>query len=385
MRVLHVNTDLDPASGGNVERTIQMARWLVKNGIDCAVLATDRGLTPERLAALAGFEVVALPCLSGRFFLPLASFGVVRRLVARADVIHLIGHWSALNVLVFWYARRLRKPYVVCPAGALRIYGRSRVLKRLFNAVVGRRIVRAAAGHIAITRDELPEFARMGIAAERVTVIPNGVDPELGREIDDREFRARHSLGLHPYLLFMGRLNYFKGPDILLEAFLRLKDRFGDYHLVFAGPDEEMREALRASARAGGVADRVHLVGYVEGRMKSEAYHGCRLLVVPSRHEAMSIVVLEAGIAGKPAVITDRCGFDEIEAIGGGAVVAADAGSMAAGIARLLALPEDGFQEMSRRMRDYTSSRYSWPAIAPRVIRLYRDIALGAGGPSCAF
>ncbi len=74
MRLLNVNMSLDPVSGGGTaERTLQVSRALVRAGAECTVLTTDIGIDRARRQALSGVEVVALPCLVKRFYLPAVS------------------------------------------------------------------------------------------------------------------------------------------------------------------------------------------------------------------------------------------------------------------------------------------------------------------------
>jgi hypothetical protein len=137
--------------GGSVERTYQMSRSLAKAGEECTILTTDIGLTPERIKELEGVTVVALPCLSQRFYLPKFKYKEIVDLVRNADIIHLMTHWTFLNALVYFIAQRHKKPYVVCPAGVLLIYGRSKVIKVLYNWLIGKSLIRNATRHIAIT------------------------------------------------------------------------------------------------------------------------------------------------------------------------------------------------------------------------------------------
>src|SRR5690606_25199577 len=164
-----------------------------------------------------------------------------------ADVVLLINHWTAINVLTWRAIVQARKPYLVCPAGALPMDGgRSRPLKRLYNAAWGRSIVANADGHIAVTADETRQFAAYGVDPSRVVVIPNGM-PEIA-PADGATFRAAHNLGAAPVLLFLGRLAPIKGPDLLLSAFARLSSQRPDWRLVYGGPDDGMLARLKAQA-----------------------------------------------------------------------------------------------------------------------------------------
>jgi glycosyltransferase involved in cell wall biosynthesis len=377
LRVLNVNATLDPVSGGGTaERTFQLSRSMAKAGAECAVLTLEAGLSPERVGTLGGAQVVALPVLWGRHHVPRVSRAAVeeaRAAVEGSDVVHLMNHWTLLNAVVYLLARRAEKPYVVCPAGALPIYGRSKYLKRAYNRLVGYGIIRNAAGHVAITADEIPQFEAYGVKAGRVSVIPNGIDPSDYRAKDDADFRRRHDLGDGPFILFVGRLNRIKGPDLLVEAFALAKDELPGHLLVLAGPDEGMLPELQKTAAGSGVGDRVRFVGYLGGEEKSRAYHAADLLVVPSRQEAMSIVALEAGICGTPVLLTDRCGFDEVESADGGQVVPASVEGLRAGLVELLRDPV-GLARMGENLRRLAQDRYSWDSAIEKYFELYEHI-----------
>lgn len=378
MRVLNVNVLLDPVcGGGTAERMLQLVRAFGQAGLNCSVLTLDIGLTPERRMELAGVELHAVPCLNRRFFIPQISAGALRQMVSSADIVHIMGHWTLLNILVYQAARILGKPYVVCPAGALGIMGRSPVLKRLYNLAVGRRLIRNASGHIAITAGEIPQFMEYGVAPGKVVVIPHGITEPPPHAADCAAFLARHRLQGRRFVLFMGRLSYIKGPDLLLEAFADVADRLPEHDLVFAGPDDGMLPVLHKIAARRGVANRVHFLGYVGGEDKACAYLCCDFLAIPSRKEAMSLVVLEAGIHGRPVLLTDECGFNEVEVAGGGKVVAARREGLADG---LLALAADREQLLrsGQALRRFIRERYTWERAREAHLRLFQQIRPGS-------
>ena len=374
MNILQVNISLDTVTGGGMtERTYQLSRQFAVSGTDCSILTLDIGLTPERLSLLRGVQVISLPCLWKRFYVPRVSIPLLNRVIRRADIIHLMGHWTILNALVYLLARLHRKPYTICPAGALPLYGRSKPFKRFYNAMIGYAIVRNAVGYIAITRDEVAQFQAYGIQADAVSVIPNGIDENEPRSADDTQFRSMFGLTDTPFVLFVGRLNPIKGPDLLLNAFCSLKNELRDYHLVFAGPDEGMLPSLKNISEREGMQERVHFIGYIGGRVKTQAYHAADLLVVPSRQEAMSIVALEAGAQGTPVLLTDQCGFDEIERIGGGRVVRASVEGLRSGLRELLGKPE-ALHPMGEKLRQFTLERFTWKAAVEAYSKLSRRI-----------
>ncbi|MFC5520584.1 glycosyltransferase [Polaromonas jejuensis] len=372
MRVLNVNSSLDfKAGGGTAERTFQMSRFLAREGVECTVLTIDTGLNDARVLALKPAKVVAIPLLWRRFYVPRISWRTIKTLVDDADVIHLMGHWGVLNALTYWAIRWAGKPYVVCPAGALPIFGRSSLLKRFYNALVGAAIIRNASAWIAVTEAEMQHFEAYGVPSSRVTVIPNGVCAEDFPETDSLAGQAQ--LGEGPIILFMGRLNLIKGPDLLLDAFIRIAGQLPNYQLVFAGPDGGMMTELKALAERHALSDRVHFLGHVEGVKKSAIYHRAVLLVVSSRQEAMSIVALEAGICGTPALLTNQCGFSEIRSIDPRLEVSASAEALAAGMVSLLA-DSAVLESIAPKWKRFVMTKYAWEVVVPRYLILYRDL-----------
>jgi glycosyltransferase involved in cell wall biosynthesis len=374
-KILNVNPSIDlQIGGGTAERTFQMSRFLAQQtGVQCTVLTLDIDASTSRIQALLPARVVALPCFWKRFYLPCGGWRTIQRLVAAADVIHLMGHWSVLNYLVYVAARREGKPYVVCPAGALPIFGRSVILKKLYNFFAGRAIIQNATAWIAVTASELPHFEEYGVALAKVLVIPNGVNEADFPLADQQVFLKKYRLPDAPIVLFMGRLNPIKGPDVLLQAFIKVSSQLPDYHLVFVGPDGGMLEQLVQMAAAAGLAQRVHFLGYVGGVEKSAAYRCARLLVVPSRQEAMSIVAIEAGICGTPVLLTDQCGFGKVKEVDPRLEVPATVQGLEMGLMQLLG-NANTLTEIAPAWESFVKQLFTWDAIGPEYLHLYNRI-----------
>ncbi len=375
INVLNVNTSLDlEVGGGTAERTFQMSRFLAKQeNIKCTVLTLDIDSSLSRTDALLPAENIALPCLWKRFYLPYIEWRIIKRLVANSDVIHLMGHWSVLNYLVYLAARQLDKPYVVCPAGALPIFGRSAILKRIYNIIAGRAIIKNASAWIAVTASEIPQYEKYGIPASNVSIIPNGVNEADFPLIDSSSFLGKFELPDVPIILFMGRLNQIKGPDLLLQAFIQVADQIVDFHLVFVGPDGGLLKNLMTMVANAGLQRRVHFLGYLSGVNKNIAYRLARLLVVPSRQEAMSIVAIEAGICAIPVMLTDQCGFSSIREIDTRLEIPATVDGIASGLMQLLDNP-DLLKTIASKWEKFVKKKFTWDAIGPLYVELYKYI-----------
>lgn len=371
MKILNVNHFLDPvAGGGTAERTFQMSRFQARAGHQVHVLVSDGGVSQAMEESLPGVELHIAPMLERRFHFPKFWQVDIGELVRRCDIVHLMGHWTPLNALVYRHARRNKKPYVVCPAGSLPVEGRSRLLKTVYNFLVGKALMKNAARCIAVTELECRSFSGYGIDTGRIAVIPNGVDLD-GIPPPSESHQRRLGLPSSPFVLFLGRLNEIKGPDLLLEAYIRSSGY--RYDLVFVGPDSGMQGSLMQRVEHAGVSERVHFLGTLRGEDKFQAYHAAEALIVPSRREAMSIVAVEAGATGTPVILTDQCGFDEVEDAGGGWVVPASVEGIVAGLDRLCCSSES-LKAMGARLRELVNEKYAWTSLVGHYDQLYRRI-----------
>jgi glycosyltransferase involved in cell wall biosynthesis len=378
MRLLIVAPSVDVTTGGGVAaKTLQLARELSRSGVEVRLATT--GPTSGDAAGAGrhpGGDVrpERIRSVGARFRVPVPAPGQLRALARGADVALLMSHWSVLNALVARAMRRQGKPYVVLPAGALPQSGRSALLKRIYNLAAGRSIVRGAAAGIATTRLEVAHFRAYGIDMNAVRVIANAVDPLPSVTSEQRQaFRAANGLGETPFVLFAGRLNPIKGPDLLLRAFASVAARHPRWHLVFAGADEGMLDSLRAEVDAAGLQDCVRFLGFLAGSEKAACYREAALLAVPSRREAMSLVALEAGSAATPVLVTEDCGFPEVAEAGGGLVVPTTADGLARGLDAMLA-EDAGLDAMGDRLRALVLQQFSWEVIVRRYREAFDDV-----------
>lgn len=374
MHVLNVNDSVCLKIGaGTAERTIQMNRSLELCGVQSTILTLNIGLDHFRLKALEPAKLVIAPCAWERFYVPSFCWSIIRQAVDEADFVHLMGHWSLLNALVYIAARISKKPYAVCPAGSLKIYGRSRLLKLLYNFVIGDSIIKNASVWIAITSDESRDFEMYGIPPSRITLIPNGVIADDFHVRDPEELSIIDGAPNAPIILFMGRLNVIKGPDLLLKAFIASRDNFPHYHLVFAGPDEGMLDEMLLMVEQAGVKDFVHFLGFISGHKKTSVYRSASLVVVPSRKEAMSLVALEAGMCGIPVLMTDECGLHSIRSLDSRLEVSATIEGLQEGLIDLLS-EANSLKKVGLMWQEFVKSNYDWNVIVNLYIQEYRKI-----------
>ncbi|MEF2549547.1 glycosyltransferase [Aurantimonas sp. E1-2-R+4] len=364
MKILLTTISLDPEQGGGTAaRTYNLARHLSRLGNDCTVATIQGGEYARRLNT-EGIATFATGFWKLRFVVPQISPVKLAAEVRQADVVHILGYWNILSVATAFLASNIGTPYVLSAAGEfVGLEGPRTLHKRVFHRVFGRRMICHASRIIAVTPLEKEQIiGRLGLSPEMIEVVSNGVEgPATAVEY-------RHGAPVQqPYVLFVGRLAEVKGPDLLLEAFARVATRNPDVSLVFGGPDFGMRLALEAAAARHGLEDRVVFTGHLDEGGRSAAYSSALFLAVPSRSEAMSLVALEAGILGTPVLLTDRCGFDEVDAVGGGMVVPATVEGLAGGLATMLD-QRATLSSQGRALQNYVADHYAWPEVARKLL-----------------
>lgn len=369
---------IDPVlGGGTAERTIQMTRALIGLGHSCSILTLDLGISKEKrfeITETLGIELVSLSCISERFYFPWPHLKKISALVKQADIIHLMGHWTIINAIVYFYIKKFNKKYVVCPAGALPIFGRSKIIKFAYNLLIGKKIIKNADAHLIIAKDEILHFKAYGINENKIFWIPNGIDPQALIHKDETFFREKYHLGSSPFILYMGRLNTIKGPDLIVEAFCELKEQLKNYHLVLAGPDEGMLPLLKKTVRKYDLENNVHFIGHISGKIKSCAFNAASLMVIPSRQEAMSIVVLEAGIVGLPVLLTNQCGLNDLQQIDAGIVVDPSVKAIKNGLVEILVNNENKLELFGENLKKHVQSNFLWESIVKKIESLYIKI-----------
>lgn len=361
MNVVLVNIWLDlERGGGTAERVRHLALNLARLGCKCTVVAM--GSTPWRQEfERAGVDLVLIGWLGQRYPVPLINLVSLFRLFRKANVIHVMGFWFPLAAASCALAWISGTPLVLCPAGSLTKFGRNSLIKQFYYATVGRWMLRTAASIIATTRQEQALLiSDYSVAASSVFVSPNGIGPPPRQSLNTVFPEGR-------IILFVGRLAAIKAPDLLLEAFASVAPILRDSLLIISGPDEGQREHLQKRVAELKLEKRVFFTGFVDEAYRTALFSKASILVVPSYSEVMSMVALEAGAMGVPVVLTDQCGFDEVEEIGGGLVVKADKDALSEALLTILS-DDTALREMGKRLRQFVFERFAWESIAASLL-----------------
>ena len=357
-----VQVALEVGRGGLETMCADLAIALAARGIASSVVGLDAGGELEDRLRDHG---VAFTSLGGRRMTSPAYYAALARAIrgARATAVHTHGFAPLL------YAA-LARPL----AGFPRLVHTEHSIEYLLD----RPALRAALWGLAWSADTFAVlgermrryYLRLGVAAHRLAVIPNGV-AVLPATTPERRLAARERLGIpQPFVVAtVGRLAPEKNFPMLVEAFARGCGADADTALAFVGDGSE-RAALAELAAARGLAGRVHFLGW--RRDVADLLPGLDVFVLSSFSEGLPMAMLEAMSAGVPVVSTAVGDIPEVVVDGrsGLLVPSGEVTAMADAFARLRLAPCQAGQ-LGAAGRETVLAAYSRDAMVDAYCRAY--------------
>ncbi|CAN5848926.1 D-inositol-3-phosphate glycosyltransferase [soil metagenome] len=246
-----------------------------------------------------------------------------------------------------------------------------------------RRVVAAADAVLAATSREAALLHRDYRARPgQVHVVPPGVDTGVFRPAGDR-LAARQELGGGRLLLFVGRLQPLKGPDVAVRTLAALDALLPDdgvpTRLVVVGGASGNGHgtvdpaALRRLAHELGVSDRVALLAPRSHDELAPLYRAADALIMPSRSESFGLVALEAQASGTPVVGADVGGLRDILHGGGGTLVESyDPAAYARAVLPYLVDPTA--RRAASQAAVHSAQRFSWHETTRQTLAVYRSV-----------
>ncbi len=219
--------------------------------------------------------------------------------------------------------------------------------------------------------------------ADRITVVPCGVDTTLFTPMLQAEARALLDLDIGPLLLYVGRIAPIKGLATLLDAVARLRSAGRPVRLlVVGGETDEPRDGheaeVRADARRLGLEDAVAFIG-AQPQEDLRAYYGAAdVTVLPSHYESFGMVALEAMACASPVIASRVGGLTTTvrDGLTGYLVPEGDPVALAERIDRVLS-DRDLRAGMGREGVRW-AAEHRWPCVAEAICRAYASLAPGA-------
>jgi glycosyltransferase involved in cell wall biosynthesis len=302
LRLLHCCGQFSTGSGGTEGQARAVTRALAARGHVVSVLTRK---APGDAVPVAGVRVEAV--IRAAEFGPLFGFtylasatAALLRAARKADLLH--AHHLYLDAVAALLAGRIRRRPVAAKMAGAGAGGDLDRLRRTRGGSALLRVLRGLDAVIAPSRACRGELVAAGFAAERIHVIPNGVDTSRFHPDLARQDATTPSTGRGPMVVYTGRLIQAKGLGELLEAWALVLRDVPEAQLVLVGSGPLEAELARRAALPP-LAGRVRLAGEVSD--VRPYLQAAAAFVLPSWAEGLPNALLEAMATGLPCVASD--------------------------------------------------------------------------------
>jgi glycosyltransferase involved in cell wall biosynthesis len=313
MKIIQVTQRFFPAIGGVETHVYNITKNLVARGHEVTVYTSDllkdnppiRLLCNEndkideiRIRRFKAFRL--LPEIEASTVMPSMMKSLLKE---RADILHAHGYYYFPAYLAAIARHITGIPLVLTTHSGPE--SRMPTLTKLYNPIVGKFCLKKTDQIISLTRRGAEYLTSIGARSEKITVIPNGIDTNFfSRRTDGHSFREKYGI-LGKVILYVGRISKVKGLNYLVDAMPAILNEVPDAILVIIGPDFGLKTELRRRAKQLCIEKKVLFIGPLTGDELVDSYAVSDVFVLPSIHEAMAMVLLEAMAMGKPVIATD--------------------------------------------------------------------------------
>lgn len=377
MRILQVTPYFAPAwaYGGPPRVMYDYAAGLAGRGHDVHVLTTDVLDAEHRaspaLETLDGVTVRRLPNLSNSLawrtkkYLPRGLVSRLAREIGEYDVVHVTDTRTYLTAGAYLGARARKVPFCLSPHGSLPgSSGLRGLVKAAYDRALVRPMLATAALLLAQTDHEARLLADFGGAPDAIRLLPLPLDV-AAVDAGARNGTLRKLAGVgerQQIILFLGRIHWLKGLDVLIES---IEPLLGTENvLVVVGRDDGQWAELARRYESALAAGTIRFVGPLYGDDRFGAYADADVFCLTPRHwEETSVAALEAAACGTAVVVTEQSDIPGLASSGGGFVVPLERDTIRAAVASALGRAH----EMGARARDHVRTQHDKSAVVERL------------------
>jgi glycosyltransferase involved in cell wall biosynthesis len=214
-----------------------------------------------------------------------------------------------------------------------------------------------------------------------IAVIPNGI------EIPEVQLQGRKNRQGKRTLLFLSRIHYKKGIELLIEAWSRLdKSLRNDWHINIAGNGEEAYVAsLQQLIKSKNLETEITIIGPRFGSDKVKEYQQADLFVLPTYSENFGIVIAEALAYGVPVITTKGSPWEELNTCNAGWWIEIGVEPLVQTLKKALQISDFERLKMGQNGRKLVEENYSIETVAKRMRQLYEWILMDGEKPEFVY
>lgn len=372
MQILMISFEFPPEPGGIGTYSYEMARHLQLLGHDVTMIAYSHEMESELIESFDRQQ----PYKTLRYRPTKNKLLTIFHRIKYALTVFRQGNFNLLFIphpragLIGLFIKKMTGiPYVMTGHGS-EFLVKGRILKKMIY-----QIYQEADHIITNSRYTTALMKQMNISNPDFSAIPLGADPLLyNRDRYERiELQKKYNCSGRKIILTVGKLSERKGHRRVIEAIEKLRHEIPEVLYIVAGRGVEY-ENLQQIIKNKGLEDNVRLAGFVSSENLPEYYALCDVFILNSTIagdgdvEGFGIVLIEAGLMGKPVIGTSGSGMeDAIEHNKSGLLIPMDnPGATTTALRHLLMNPE-----VASQMGEYGYSRaiggYTWPVVVQKT------------------
>lgn len=305
MKIAHVSMVYIPSFGGVEQVIAELAQRQIKEGHEVHVFCCDsdkHNRIKIKEEILDGVHVHRVPYWTQLSLNTYLWPSLLWKFKGKFDIVHshVSGHLYVLIAGLLCKAKGMKHIHTThCPWTGLEF--RPKILRPfvflndlIFNKLSFSTIDRI----IAITPWELDMLKKF--TKGKTKVIPNGTDKIFHKKIKSNQFKKRNKIKEKYLVLFFGRLNPTKGPEVLAKAAINITKKRKDIAFIWAGPDEGKLEEVKNLIIG---YKNMRCIGPLRGKEKvAELYQSADIYLLPSYREGLPLTLFEAMASGLPIV-----------------------------------------------------------------------------------
>lgn len=323
VRILRVIHSLNPKVGGPPEGILQITPILKKYGIETSVICLDD--SQSKWLENKPYKVFALGEGFLKYGFQFKLISKIRSIASNYDLIIIHGLWQYHSLATFLALRTLKKKYFIFTHGMLdpwfeKRYPFKNFKKKIYWKLFESKVIKASKAVFFTSKNEEITsrnwFKNIKIKKEIINYGISSPPKDIKRlkKLFNKKFPFLYDKNV---ILFLSRLDYKKGIDLLVEAFGEINIEYPDLFLVIAGPDSKnfrLVSKLEYLIKKYNIQQKVIFTGMLEGDLKWGAFYSADFYCLPSHSENFGIVVAEALACGSLISISNKVNiYEEIE------------------------------------------------------------------------
>jgi len=314
MRIAHVISSINPATGGTIESLKLRNRLYKKLGFECEIITLDivlkkflkdKNLPRVRFSGKSRFKII-------NYF---NLFKWLNKNTKRYDLIICDGIWEFINYVVYKCAIKNNINYMVQIHGMLDPWFNKKKLKYFKKLIywwlVQYKVLKNSKA-VLFTSIQEKNLARKSNFfpykfIEKIYGYPNIKNPYIINKSNSL-FNNYSYLKNKKIILYLGRIHEKKGLDLLLYAFERVIKFNKKIHLVISGPHKNdfFYQKIINIIKELNIKDYITFTGPLYGKKKWDAFNACDIFCLPTHQENFGITISEALSSNKPVIITNK-------------------------------------------------------------------------------